>query len=50
MRNKHMSKINMEAQSIDKALERMTSMEPYHCSPFDNPPQLKEGRRSSKAA
>lgn len=27
---------------IDKALARMTSMEPYHCSPFENPPALKK--------
>ena len=23
-------------------MERMTSMEPYHCNPFNNPPQLKK--------
>ena len=35
--------INQENKpDIEKALERMTSMEPYHCSPFDNPPSLKK--------
>lgn len=29
-------------QNIEDALKRMTSMEPYHCNPFDNPPQLKK--------
>lgn len=27
---------------VEAAKARMTSMEPYHCSPFENPPQLKK--------
>lgn len=27
---------------VEVAKARMTSMEPYHCSPFENPPQLKK--------
>ena len=37
-----MPDFNMNTQSIEEALERMTSMEPYHCNPFNNPPQLKK--------
>lgn len=33
--------MNMDLD-IDKELKRMTSMEPYHCSPFQNPPVLKK--------
>lgn len=28
--------------NYEKAIARMTSMEPYHCGPFDNPPELKK--------
>ncbi len=31
----------MSQEDIEKAYERMTAMEPYHCPPFSNPPQLK---------
>lgn len=27
---------------VNQAMERMTSMEPYYCNPFDNPKELKE--------
>ena len=27
---------------VNRAMERMTSMEPYYCNPFDNPKELKE--------
>ena len=37
-----MSDFHKNTQNIEDALERMTSMEPYHCSPFNNPPQLKK--------
>lgn len=32
---------DMSPEEIEKAIERMTSMEPYHCNPFSNPPALK---------
>ena len=33
----------MEKQpNYEKAIARMTSIEPYHCGPFDNPPELKK--------
>ena len=37
-----MSDFHKNTQNIEDALERMTSMEPYHCNPFNNPPQLKK--------
>ena len=37
-----MSDFHKNTQNIEEALERMTSMEPYHCNPFNNPPQLKK--------
>ena len=27
---------------VNQTMERMTSMEPYYCNPFDNPKELKE--------
>ena len=37
-----MADMHMNIQSMEEALERMTSMEPYHCNPFCNPGQLKK--------
>ena len=36
-----MSDMNEKQVNIEEAVARMTSMEPYHCSPFDNPAQLR---------
>lgn len=35
------SEIQNTQNNMDKALARITSMEPYHCNPFDNPPELR---------
>lgn len=37
-----MAEFMKQPQNIEDAIKRMTSQEPYHCSPFDNPPQLKK--------
>ena len=31
-----MSDFHKNTQNIEEAFERMTSMEPYHCNPFNN--------------
>ena len=36
-----MSEIQNTQNNMDKALARITSVEPYHCNPFDNPPELR---------
>ena len=41
-KNKKISDACETNENIEKAIARMTSMEPYHCSPFDNPSELKK--------
>lgn len=41
-KNKKISDACETNENIEKAVARMTSMEPYHCSPFDNPSELKK--------